>query len=451
MHPLHNFLEPIRHIISIKFQSVYPLLYYAKLKLFCTGLQQTKQGVYNHVELFFACCDVVHPLHYFLEPIRHIISIKFQSVYPLLYYTKLKRFCTGLQQTQQGVYNHVELFSACCDVVHPLHNFLEPIRHIIFIKFQCLPTFVLRETQTFLHRYTANTTRCLQSCRVVFCLLWCCAPFEQLSIANKAHNFHKISKCLPTFVLRETQTFLHTFTANTTRCLQSCRVVFCLLWCCAPFAQLSRANKAHNFHQISKCLPTFVLRETQTFLHRFTANTIRCLQSCRIVFCLLWCCAPFAKLSRANKAHNFHKISKCLPTFVLRETQTFLHTFTANTTRCLQSCRVVFFLLWCCAPFAQLSRANKAHNFHKISKCLPTFVLRETQTFLHRFTANTTRCLQSCRVVFCLLWCCAPFAQLSRANKAHNFHKISKCLPTFILRETQTFLHRFTANTTRCL
>ena len=86
MHPLHNFLEPIRHIISIKFQSVYPLLYYAKLKRFCKGLRQTQQGVYNHVELFFAYCDVVHSLHNFLEPIRHIISIKFQRVYPLLYY-----------------------------------------------------------------------------------------------------------------------------------------------------------------------------------------------------------------------------------------------------------------------------------------------------------------------------------------------------------------------------
>ena len=133
MHSLHNFLEPIRRIISIKFQSVYPLWYYAKLKLFCTGLRKTQQGVCNHVELFFACCDVVHALHKFLEPIRHIISIKFQSVYPLLYYAKLKRFCTGLRQTQQGVYNHVELFFACCDVVHPLHKFLEPIRHIISI------------------------------------------------------------------------------------------------------------------------------------------------------------------------------------------------------------------------------------------------------------------------------------------------------------------------------
>ena len=136
MNPLHNFLEPIRHIISIKFQSVYPLWYYAKLKLFCTGLRQTQQGVYNHEELFFACCDVVHPLHNFLEPIRHIISIKFQSVYPLLYYAKLKHFCTGLRQTQQGVYNNVDLFFACCDVVHSLHNFLEPIRRIISIKFQ---------------------------------------------------------------------------------------------------------------------------------------------------------------------------------------------------------------------------------------------------------------------------------------------------------------------------
>ena len=188
--------------------------------------------------MFFACCDVVHPLHNFLEPIMHIISMKFQSVYPLLYYAKVKHFCTGLQ---------------------------------------------------------ANITKCLQACRVVFCLLWCCAPFAQLSRANNAHNFNEISKCLPTFVLRESQTFLHRFLANITKCLQACRVVFCLLWCCAPFAQLSRANNAHNFIEISKCLPTFVLRESQTFLHRFLANITKCLQACRVVFCLLWCCAPFAQ------------------------------------------------------------------------------------------------------------------------------------------------------------
>ena len=68
------------HIISMKFQSVYPLLYYEKLKLFCTGLRQTKQGVYKHVELCFASCDVVHPLHNFPELIMLIISMKFQSV-----------------------------------------------------------------------------------------------------------------------------------------------------------------------------------------------------------------------------------------------------------------------------------------------------------------------------------------------------------------------------------
>ena len=316
---------------------------------------------------------------------------------------------------------------------------------------KCLPTFVLRESQTFLHRFLANITKCLQACRVVFCLLWCCAPFAQLSRANNAHNFNEISKCLPTFVLRESQTFLHRFLANITKCLQACRVVFCLLWCCAPFAQLSRANNAHNFNEISKCLPTFVLRESQTFLHRFLANITKCLQACRVVFCLLWCCAPFAQLSRANNAHNFNEISKCLPTFVLRESQTFLHRFLANITKCLQACRVVFCLLWCCAPFAQLSRANNAHNFNEISKCLPTFVLRESQTFLHRFLANITKCLQACRVVFCLLWCCAPFAQLSRANNAHNFNEISKCLLTFVLRESQTFLHRFLANITKCL
>ena len=83
----------------MKFQSVYTLLYYAKLKRFFTGLRQTKQGVYKHVELFFACCDVVNPLHKFLEPKMYIISMKFQSVNPLLYYAKLKLFCTGLRQT----------------------------------------------------------------------------------------------------------------------------------------------------------------------------------------------------------------------------------------------------------------------------------------------------------------------------------------------------------------
>ena len=87
------------HIISIQFQSVYPLLYYAKLKLFCTVFWQTEQNVYKHVELFFAGCDVVHALHKFLEPIMHIISMKFQSVYPLLYYAKLKLFCTAFWQT----------------------------------------------------------------------------------------------------------------------------------------------------------------------------------------------------------------------------------------------------------------------------------------------------------------------------------------------------------------
>ena len=203
----------------------------------------------------------------------------------------------------------------------------------------------------------------------------------------------------------------------------------CLLWCCAPFAQLSRANNAHNFNEISKCLPTFVQRKTQTFLHRFTASITRCLQACRVVFCLLWCCAPFAKISRTNNAHNFNEISKCLPNFVLRKTQTFLHRFTASITRCLQACRVVFCLLWCCAPFAEISRTNNAHNFNEISKCLPNFVLRKTQTFLHRFTANITRCLQACRFDFCLLWCCAPFAQLSRGNNAHNFVKFQIVYP----------------------
>ena len=98
MHPLHKLVEPIMHIISMKFQSVYHLLYNVKIKLFCTGLRQIKQSVYKPVELFFACCDVVHPLHKPVEPIMHIISMKFQSVYPLLYYVKIKLFCTGLRQ-----------------------------------------------------------------------------------------------------------------------------------------------------------------------------------------------------------------------------------------------------------------------------------------------------------------------------------------------------------------
>ena len=37
---------------------------------------------------FFCCFDVVHPLHNFLQETIHIISVKSQSVYYLLYYTK---------------------------------------------------------------------------------------------------------------------------------------------------------------------------------------------------------------------------------------------------------------------------------------------------------------------------------------------------------------------------
>ena len=296
------------------------------------------------------------------------------------------------------------------------HNFREISK--------CLPTFVLRKTQTFLHRFTANITSCLQACRVAFCLLWCCAPFAQLSRTYNAHNFREISVSTHFCTTQNSNISAQDYGKHK-NCLQSCRVVFCLLWCCAPFAQLSRASNEHNFHEISKCLPTFVLRKTQTFLHRFTANITSCLQACRVVFCLLWCCAPFAQLSKTYSAHNFREISKCQHTFVLRKTQTFLHMFTANITSCLQACRVVFCLLWCCAPFAQLSIANNEHNFNEISKCLPTFVLRKTQTFLHRFTANITNCLQACRVVFCLWWCCAPFAQLSRTYNAHNFRENS--------------------------
>ena len=136
VHPLHKLVGPIMHIISMKFQSVYPLLYYGKIKLFCTGFRQIWQGVYKPVELFFACCDVVHPLHNLVGPIMHIISMKFQSVYPLLYYGKIKLFCTTFRQIQQGVYMPVELFFACCDVVHPLHKLVGPIMHIISMKFQ---------------------------------------------------------------------------------------------------------------------------------------------------------------------------------------------------------------------------------------------------------------------------------------------------------------------------
>ena len=146
VHPLHKLVGHIMHIISMKFQSVYPLLYYGKSKLFCTTLRQIQQGVYQPVELFFACCDVVHPLHKLVGPIMHIISMKFQSVYPLLYYGKIKLFCTGLRQIQQRVYIHVELFFACCVVVHPLHKLVGSIMHIISMKFQeCLPSFVLRQ------------------------------------------------------------------------------------------------------------------------------------------------------------------------------------------------------------------------------------------------------------------------------------------------------------------
>ena len=106
------------------------------------------------------------------------------------------------------------------------------------MKFQCLPTFVLRKTQTFLHRFTANITRCLQACSIVFCLLWCCAPFAQLSRANNALTFNEIPKCLPTFVLRKTQAFLHRFTANITRCLEACRIFFS---CC------NVVHPLHNF------------------------------------------------------------------------------------------------------------------------------------------------------------------------------------------------------------
>ena len=160
--------------------------------------------------------------------------------------------------------------------------------------------------------------------------------------------------------------------------------------------------------QVYVLFTTFVIRKTQTFLHRFTSNITSFLHACTDVFCLLWCCAPFAQLSRAKNKQMKLKFQSLYPILYYAKIQTFLYRFTANITSCLQLCRVVFFL-FCrdvrqtCAHFAQLSRANNAHNFNEISKGLTTFVLRKTETYLHRFTANITSCLQACRVVFCLL------------------------------------------------
>ena len=88
--------------------------------------------------------------------------------------------------------------------------------------------------------------------------------------------------------------------------------------------------------------------------------------------------------------------------------------------------------MWCCATFAQLSRANNAHNFNEISKCLPTFVLRKTQTFLHRFTANITKCLQACRIVFFFV---TQTLQVQKAVCVHykEFVFCVLCLLTHIL------------------
>ena len=237
------------------------------------------------------------------------------------------------------------------------------------------------------------------------CLLWCCAPFAQLSRANNAHNFCKISKCLPTFVLRKIQPFLHRFTANITRCLQACRVVICLLWWCAPYAQLYRANNAHNFRKNLKCLPTFVLRNIQTFLHRFTANITRCLQACRVVFA---CCGVLHPL------HNFLDTIMHIISLKFQSVYPLLYyaKFNLFCTGLQQTYQGVYkhveLFFACCGVVHPL------HNFLKPImslkfQCLPTFVLRKIQPFLRRFTANITRCLQACRVVICLLWCCAPF------------------------------------------
>ena len=121
-------------------------------------------------------------------------------------------------------------FLLVCDVVHPLHNLVGPIMHIISMKFQSFyPLLYFGKIKIFLHRFAANLARCLHACRVVFCLLWCCAPSAQSCRANNAHNFNEISKCLPSFVLWQNLTFLHRFAANLARCLHVCRVVFWLV------------------------------------------------------------------------------------------------------------------------------------------------------------------------------------------------------------------------------
>ena len=141
---------------------------------------------------------------------------------------------------------HVELFFACCNVVHPLHNFRANNALTFNEISKCLPTFVLRKTQTFLHRFTANITRCLQASSTLF--------FGCFDVVHPLHNF-----------LEPITTILESFNSK----------------------KHSNYGKHNKVFKISKCLPTFVLRKTQTFLHRFTANITKCLKACRIVFCLL--------------------------------------------------------------------------------------------------------------------------------------------------------------------
>ena len=49
----------------------------------------------KHLELFFCSFVVVQPLHNFPQAIKHLISVKFQSANPLLYYGNIT-FLHGL-------------------------------------------------------------------------------------------------------------------------------------------------------------------------------------------------------------------------------------------------------------------------------------------------------------------------------------------------------------------
>ena len=203
VHPLHNLLDPIMHIISVKFQSVQPLLYYGKTKLFCTGLRQILNDVYTPVEWFFAYCHVVHPLHNLLDPIMHIVSVKFQSVQPLLYYGKTKLFGTGLRQIQHDVYKPVEWFYACCYVVHPLHNLLDPIMHIISVKFQSVqPLLYYGKTKLF---YTGLRQIMHDVYKPEEWFYACCYVVDPLHnlLDPIMHIFSVKFQCLVTFVLRQ--------------------------------------------------------------------------------------------------------------------------------------------------------------------------------------------------------------------------------------------------------